>query len=65
MFGGMSFIRLPCMLRVCGQESLRKQEADAHGRSVLVQILESMYRFGLGSVAGGMSCLCLHLSLMS
>jgi len=41
---------------VCrGQESLKKQEADAHGRSVLVQILESMYRFGLGSVAGGTS----------
>ena len=49
-----------CVVLRC-QESLRKQEADAHGRSVLVQILESMYRFGLGSVAGGMHH---HLSHM-
>jgi solute carrier family 25 aspartate/glutamate transporter 12/13 len=34
------------------QESQRKQDADAHGRSIFVQVLESAYRFGLGSVAG-------------
>lgn len=34
------------------QEKIQEQYAG-HGRGFLIQFLESVYRFGLGSVAGG------------
>jgi hypothetical protein len=36
----------------CIQEKVA-QSYEGHGRGVVVQILESVYRFALGGVAGG------------
>jgi hypothetical protein len=43
---------------------MAEEQYNLKNRNIGVQFLESAYRFGLGSIAGGLICCCLSLTEM-
>ena len=41
---------------------MAEEQYNLKNRNIGVQFLESAYRFGLGSIAGGLICCCLSLT---